>query len=105
MSVFDSSPHASRFLLLCEALGSTCEAPVIDAFEKLFCERGLPSAIRSDNGAPFASPNGLFNLSKLSVWRLRLGLSIERIKPGCPQQNGRHVRLHLTLKKEAARPA
>ncbi|HUP03099.1 MAG TPA: integrase core domain-containing protein, partial [Bryobacteraceae bacterium] len=61
-------------------------------------------AIRSDNGVPFASPNGLFNLSKLSVWWLRLGISIERIKPGHPQQNGRHERMHLTLKQEATRP-
>jgi len=66
---------------------------------------GLPQAIRSDNGVPFASPNGLFNLSRLSVWWLRLGISIERIKPGYPQQNGRHERMHLTLKKEATRPA
>ena len=54
---------------------------------------------------PFASPNGLFNLSKLSVWWLRLGITIERIRPGHPQQNGRHERMHLTLKKEATRPA
>src|SRR5204862_374855 len=73
--------------------------------EQLFRERGLPGAIRSDNGVPFASPNGLFNLSKLSVWWLRLGIEIERIKPGHPQQNGRHERMHLTLKKEATRPA
>ena len=55
-------------------------------------------------GVPFASPNALFNLSKLSVWWLRLGIAIERIKPGHPQQNGRHERMHLTLKKEATRP-
>ncbi len=67
-------------------------------------DRGLPPAIRSDNGVPFASPNALFNLSKLSVWWLRLGIAIERIKPGHPQQNGRHERMHLTLKKEATRP-
>ena len=97
--------HASRFVLLCEALESTREDPAITAFEQLFRERGLPQAIRSDNGVPFASPNGLFNLSKLSVWWLRLGISIERIKPGQPQQNGRHERMHLTLKKEATRPA
>lgn len=66
--------HASRFLLLCEALDSTREDPVITAFERLFLERGLPLAIRSDNGVPFASPNALFNLSKLSVWWLRLVL-------------------------------
>jgi transposase InsO family protein len=96
--------HASRFLLLCEALESTRELPVISAFERLFAERGLPAAIRSDNGLPFASPNGLFNLSKLSVWWLRLGIAIERIKPGHPQQNGRHERMHLTLKQQTARP-
>ena len=64
----------------------------------------MPVAIRSDNGLPFASPNGLYNLSRLLVWWLRLGISIERIKPGHPQQNGRHERMHLTLKKEATRP-
>ena len=96
--------HASRFLLLCEALDSTREAPTITAFERLFRDRGLPIAIRSDNGVPFASPNALFNLSRLSVWWLRLGIAIERIKPGHPQQNGRHERMHLTLKKEATRP-
>jgi Integrase core domain len=89
---------------LCEALGSTREELSITAFERLFRERGLPEAIRSDNGVPFASANSLFNLSKLSVWWLRLGISIERIKPGHPQQNGRHERMHLTLKKEATRP-
>ena len=96
--------HASRFLLLCEALESTREDLAVTAFEQLFQERGLPQAIRSDNGVPFASPNGLFNLSKLAVWWLRLGIAIERIKPGQPQQNGRHERMHLTLKKEATRP-
>ena len=74
--------HASRYLLLCEALDSVREDPAIAAFEHLFRERGLPAAIRSDNGVPFASPNALFNLSKLAVWWLRLGISIERIKPG-----------------------
>jgi transposase InsO family protein len=71
----------------------------------LFQERGLPVRIRSDNGVPFASPNSLFHLSKLSVWWLRLGLTIERIQPGHPQQNGRHERMHLTLKTETTRPA
>jgi transposase InsO family protein len=97
--------QASRFLLLCEALESTREDLAITAFERLFVERGLPLSIRSDNGVPFASPMGLFNLSKLSVWWLRLGIGIERrIKPGHPQQNGRHERMHLTLKKETTRP-
>lgn len=97
--------HASRFVLLCEAMESIKEEQAFPAFERLFQERGLPHGIRSDNGTPFASPNGLFNLSKLSVWWLRLGITIERIKPGHPQQNGRHERMHLTLKQEATRPA
>jgi transposase InsO family protein len=97
--------HASRYLLLCEGMESNREAPAFAAFERLFKERGLPRAIRSDNGVPFASPNGLFNLSRLSVWWLRLGISIERIRPGHPQQNGRHERMHLTLKQATTRPA
>ena len=97
--------HASRYLLLCEGMESTREMLAITAFERLFRERGMPAAIRSDNGVPFASPNALFTLSKLSVWWLRLGITIERIKPGHPQQNGRHERMHLTLKKEATRPS
>jgi len=97
--------HASRYLLLCEALESNRQELAFRAFERLFKERGLPRAIRSDNGVPFASPHGLFQLSKLSVWWLRLGITIERIQPGHPQQNGRHERMHLTLKKETTRPA
>jgi hypothetical protein len=96
--------HASRFILLCEAIESTSEDLASTAFERHFKERGLPKAIRSDNGVPFASPNALFNLSKLAVWWLHLGIAIERIKPGHPQQNGRHERMRLTLKKEATRP-
>jgi transposase InsO family protein len=92
--------QASRMILCCEALESTKEAAVIATFVSLFQERGLPAAIRSDNGLPFASPNGLYNLSKLSVWWLRLGIAIERIKPGNPQQNGRHERTHRTLKAQ-----
>jgi transposase InsO family protein len=88
--------HASRYLLLCEAMESNRQELAFIAFERLFKERGLPRAIRSDNGVPFASPNGIFNLSRLSVWWLRLGISIERIQPGHPQQNGRHERMHLT---------
>ena len=69
--------HASRFVLLCEALEATREDLAFMAFERLFDERGLPLAIRSDNGVPFASPNALFNLSKLSVWWLRLGIGCQ----------------------------
>jgi transposase InsO family protein len=97
--------HASRYLLLCEALESTREETAFPAFEHLFREHGLPQAIRSDNGVPFASPNALFNLSKLAVWWLRLGIKIERIKPGRPQQNGRHERMHRTLKQHTTRPS
>ena len=96
---------ASRYLLACEALATTKEIYAFTVFERLFKEFGLPNAIRTDNGVPFASPNALFNLSRLSVWWLRLGIDIERIKPGCPQQNGRHERMHLTLKLETTKPA
>jgi transposase InsO family protein len=90
---------------LCEALESNREEPAFRAFERLFRERGLPRATPSDNGVPLASPHGLFQLSKLSVWWLRPGISIERIRPGHPRQNGRHERMHLILKKEATRHA
>jgi putative transposase len=96
---------ASRYLIACEALHTTKETYAFAVFEAVFKEFGLPDAIRTDNGVPFASPNSLFNLSKLSVWWLRLGIQIERIKPGQPQQNGRHERMHLTLKLEATKPA
>lgn len=96
---------SSRFLLACEGLENNAEIYAFQVFERVFKEYGLPKAIRTDNGVPFASPNALFQLSKLSVWWLRLGIAIERIKPGNPQQNGRHERMHLTLKKEATKPA
>ena len=73
-------------------------------FERAFKEFGLPEAIRTDNGVPFASAHAIYGLSKLAVWWLRLGIS-ERIPPGHPQQNGRHERMHLTLKTEATKPA
>ena len=99
------SDFASRYLLTCEALSTTQEIYAFTVFERVFKEFGLPNAIRTDNGVPFASPHALFGLSKLSVWWLRLGIQIERIKPGHPEQNGRHERMHLTLKKEATKPA
>ena len=97
--------YASRYLFAVEALQSTKEETAFTVFERVFRENGMPRAIRADNGVPFASPNALFNLSKLSVWWLRLGIAIERIKPGNPQQNGRHERMHLTLKQAATKPA
>jgi transposase InsO family protein len=97
--------YSSRYLLACESLESTKSSFAFSVFERAFKDFGLPAAIRTDNGTPFASPNALFGLSKLSVWWLRLGIGIERIKPGNPQQNGRHERMHLTLKKEATKPA
>jgi len=96
---------ASRYLICCDALATTKEAYAFTVFERAFKDFGLPLAIRTDNGIPFASASAFFGLSKLSVWWLRLGIGIERIKPGNPQQNGRHERMHLTLKKEATRPA
>lgn len=96
---------ASRYLLCCDALSTTKESYAFTVFERAFQDFGLPSAIRTDNGVPFASRSAFFGLSRLSVWWLRLGIRIERIKPGRPQQNGRHERMHLTLKKEATRPA
>lgn len=96
--------YRSRYLLACEGLDSTKEKGAFPVFERTFREFGMPVAIRTDNGVPFASPNALFGLSKLAVWWLRLGIRIERIKPGKPQQNGRHERMHLTLKKETTLP-
>jgi putative transposase len=95
---------SSRYLLCCDALGTTKEMYAFTVFERAFKDFGLPLSIRTDNGIPFASPSAFFGLSRLSVWWLRLGIGIERIKPGNPQQNGRHERMHLTLKKEATKP-
>jgi len=97
--------HASRYVIACEALHTTKEVYAFTVFERAFKDFGMPCSIRTDNGVPFASPNALFNLSRLSVWWLRLGIQIERIKPGNPQQNGRHERMHLTLKLETTKPA
>jgi putative transposase len=97
--------YRSRYLLACDGLESTKEPFAFTVFERTFKDYGIPNAIRTDNGLPFSSPHALFGLSKLSVWWLRLGIDIERIKPGNPQQNGRHERMHLTLKKEATKPA
>ena len=96
---------ASRYLLTCEALATTQERFAFTVFDRTFQEFGLPTAIRTDNGVPFASPTALYRLSKLAVWWLRLGIRIERIAPGHPQQNGRHERMHRTLKAEATKPA
>ena len=96
---------ASRYLITCEALATTQEKFAFTIFERAFKDFGLPHAIRTDNGVPFASGQALYGLSRLSVWWLRLGIAIERIKPGHPEQNGRHERMHLTLKKEATKPA
>ncbi|MCB1647366.1 MAG: transposase family protein, partial [Pseudomonadales bacterium] len=96
--------YATRYLLACDGLDSTKSTFAFRVFERVFKEFGVPAAIRTDNGVPFAAPNALHGLSKLSLWWLRLGIRIERIKPGNPQQNGRHERMHLTLKKEATKP-
>jgi transposase InsO family protein len=99
------SDFTSRYLIACDALETTQEEYAFSVFESVFKEYGLPGAIRTDNGNPFSSAQSMFGLSKLSVWWLRLGINLERIKPGHPEQNGRHERMHLTLKKEATKPA
>lgn len=96
--------HASRFLLGCQALEGTRYEPTKKTFEKLFRECGLPQRIRTDNGVPFASI-GAGSLSRLSIWWIRLGIVPERIEPGQPQQNGRHERMHRTLKHSLGQPA
>jgi len=96
--------YRTRYLLACDALDSTKEDHAFTVFERTFKEFGLPNAIRTDNGIPFSSQAAFFGLSHLAVWWLRLGINIERIKPGNPQQNGRHERMHLTLKQEATKP-
>jgi putative transposase len=94
----------SRYLLRCQGLdGSTGFTTVQPLFIATFREYGMPRAMRTDNGAPFASI-GLGGLSALSVWWVRLGLELERIEPGQPQQNGRHERMHRTLKAATAQP-
>jgi putative transposase len=95
--------HVTRYLLKCEALEQPREEPVRLHFERVFREFGVPLRIRSDNGPPFAS-TGLGGLSALSVWWIKLGITPERIEPGKPQQNGRHERMHRTLKAEATIP-
>ena len=90
--------HASRYLLGCQGLPGTRFEETRAVFERLFREYGLPERIRTDNGVPFASL-GVGNLSRLSVWWIRLGIRPERIEPGQPQQNGRHERMHRTLKR------
>lgn len=94
----------SRYLLRCHGLTRTDFEAVKPIFESAFREYGLPESIRSDNGPPFAS-RALAGLSRLSIWWIRLGIRHERIEPGKPQQNGRHERMHLTLKQEVADPA
>ncbi len=94
---------ASRYLLACAGKRSVREAGVRPVFVRLFQEFGLPKAMLSDNGPPFAT-NGLARLSKLSVWWLKLGIELARIEPGHPEQNGRHERMHRTLKAETTRP-
>jgi len=93
----------SRFLLCCQALKSTCHDDAKCWMEQTFREYGLPDAIRSDNGTPFASI-AAGGISRLSMWWIQLGIRPERIKPGHPQQNGRHERMHKTLKEETTKP-
>ncbi len=100
LTVLDSH---SRYLLRCQALASTRFDEARPVFEAAFREYGLPQAIRTDNGVPFAA-RSLSGLSRLAVWWVRLGIQPERIQPGHPEQNGRHERMHRTLKAETALP-
>jgi transposase InsO family protein len=97
------SDAASRYLLCCRAVYPPNGTAVKQELIGLFRRHGLPQRMRSDNGAPFAS-TGVGGLSRLSAWWVRLGILPERIEPGEPQQNGRHERMHRTLKQETARP-
>ncbi len=97
------SDAVSRYLLACQSVQKTDSVNVQKAFERVFHEFGMPVAIRSDNGPPFAS-RGLAGLTPLAVWLLKLGIHLERIEPGKPYQNGRHERMHLTLKQHTALP-
>lgn len=93
----------SRYLLGCQSLTSTAHAGAQETFTRLFAAYGLPAAIRTDNGTPFASA-ALGGLSHLAVWWIKLGIRLQRIPPGQPQANGRHERMHRTLKAETTRP-
>jgi putative transposase len=93
----------SRYLLVCQGLRSTAVSLSRPIFKRLFEEYGLPRIMRTDNGVPFAT-TALGRLSELSVWWIRLGIYPERIEPAHPEQNGRHERLHRTLKAETTRP-
>ncbi len=95
--------HSSRYLLCCRHLDRMSYTLTKRQFERIFCEHGLPEVIRTDNGTPFASI-GLSGLSRLSYWWIRLGIHPERIEPGHPEQNGRHERMHKTLKAYTAKP-
>ena len=93
----------SRYLLQCRGLKSTAAAPARNGFEEAFREFGLPEVIHTDNGVPFGAPSSVLGLSKLSVWLLKLGIRLERSRRGKPQDNGRHERMHRTLKAAACR--
>lgn len=89
----------SRFFLKCEALTTTSEEAAWPHYEAAFREYGLPARIRSDNGVPFATSSAPGRLSRLSVWWVKLGIELERIELGHPEQNGRHERMHRTLEE------
>ncbi len=90
----------SRYVLCCDGVSKVSREQILPSLRKAFRRYGLPQYIRSDNGPPFAT-NGVVGLSKLGVWWTKLGIRQERIHPGKPQQNGRHERMHRTLKQEA----
>ena len=93
----------SRYVLRCDGVPAESYPCTRPLFERAFADFGLPECIRSDNGAPFAS-TGLAGLSRLSVWWMHLGIRVERIRPGCPEQNGSHEQFHRVLKRDTTRP-
>jgi transposase InsO family protein len=96
--------ECTRYVLDVRAVADARTETMRVCFERLFERNGLPEAIRSDNGVPFASSTGVLGLSKLSAWWVALGIDLERGRPGCPQDNGRHERMHRTLKEATAKP-
>lgn len=101
LTVMDAT---TRYLLACAGFHEPTLANVREVFVELFRKHGVPKAIRSDNGEPFASVSAAAGLTQLSAWWARLGIKLERIDPGEPQQNGRHERMHSTLKQATCSP-
>lgn len=101
---FTLEDFVSRYLLRCDVMPGTLRTQVQASLTRAFQEYGLPTILRTDNGVPFVGTGALAGLSELSVWLMRLGIWVERTRRGSPQDNGRHERMHRTLKAEACSP-